>query len=69
MRTPFLVSGLILLAARAAPQAAAPAAGPSPKEARARHVVGAVPQVDGRLDEPAWREAAWFSDFMSNRTV
>jgi hypothetical protein len=59
--------GVILSAASATPaaaQAVASGAGPSPKEAHVWRVVGTAPQVDGRLDEPAWRSAEWFSDFV-----
>jgi hypothetical protein len=44
--------------------AASPAQSPAPKTARAVRVAGAVPHVDGALDDAAWSRAPVISDFV-----
>lgn len=40
-----------------------PTTGPSSKQAEARHALSGPPTIDGRLDDPAWQDAGWFTDF------
>ncbi|MBW3570678.1 MAG: carbohydrate binding family 9 domain-containing protein [Gemmatimonadetes bacterium] len=52
-------------ASAAAAQAEAPAAPPPGRvEARAARIAGAGPQIDGRLDEAAWQQAAVITGFV-----
>jgi Domain of unknown function (DUF5916) len=57
--------GLLLPAAGAA-QTTAPQPAP---QIRATRITGAVPAVDGRLDDAAWQQAAWTSDFTTREPV
>ncbi len=50
-------------------QAQTVATGPSSRQAEARKVLSGAPRIDGRLDDPAWREAAWFIDFQQKDPV
>jgi hypothetical protein len=65
-----LVALLLLFAARPAHgQADPPHSGPSPKQTRATKVMGESPRVDGRMDDAAWQDAVWFSDFVAKEPV
>jgi hypothetical protein len=46
-----------------------PTTGPSPKQAEARQALSGSPRIDGKLDDPAWRDAAWFVDFQQKDPV
>ena len=59
LRTPILLAA-VLAAAPLAAQTANPGDG---KVARAAHVPGPAPHIDGHLDDPAWATAQWFTDF------
>jgi hypothetical protein len=56
--TPFLVRLLLLVLA-----APALAQQPAPLSYECRHT-GTPIQIDGKLDDPAWQQAAWTSDFV-----
>jgi Domain of unknown function (DUF5916) len=65
------LSLIILLSSLAATNAAsqAPALGPSSKVATAGRLQGEAPHLDGKLDDPAWDNAPWFSDFVQKDPV
>ncbi len=46
-----------------------PTTGPSSKQAEARPVTGGAIRVDGHLDEAAWGDAAWFTDFQQKEPI
>jgi hypothetical protein len=56
----------LLCPAAAAAQAPAPSATP---RIQATRIEGAVPAVDGRLDEAAWAGASWVTDFTTREPV
>ena len=58
---------LLLPAAAAAQTAASPPA--PPRQIHAARIDGAAPSVDGRLDEAAWRQASWITDFTTREPV
>lgn len=49
--------------------AQAPTTGPSDKHAEARPATSGPPRIDGRLEDPAWRDAAWFTDFVQKDPI
>lgn len=67
--------GLLALALLVCPVLAAAQSGAAtgtdapPKQARAVRVAGASPRLDGRLDDAAWRQAVFFSDFIQKEPV
>jgi hypothetical protein len=46
-----------------------PTTGPSDKRAEAREATSGPPRIDGRFDDPAWRDAAWFTDFQQKDPI
>jgi hypothetical protein len=46
-----------------------PTTGPSTKHAEARPATSGPPRIDGKFDDPSWRDAAWFTDFQQKDPV
>ena len=64
MSKPTRLALAILAVAAANPSAKLSAQTPPTKSARAVRLVGAAPDIDGRLDDPAWRTATAITDFV-----
>ncbi|HKI96024.1 MAG TPA: DUF5916 domain-containing protein [Gemmatimonadales bacterium] len=64
---------LVLLAAIAAPLAArgrpTGRLKPGTKQIQARRIKGKPPVIDGRLNDPAWKQAEWISDFLDRDPI
>lgn len=65
------MAGLVVCAAGAdrRPALAQDFAPGQEKIAHATRISGKAPRLDGRLDDPAWREAQWISDFLQKEPV
>jgi hypothetical protein len=64
-----LVACPVTLAAQGTAAATADTAAPAPKLAHAVRIAGASPRLDGRLDDAAWQQARFFSDFVQKEPV